>query len=77
MTAMKRAAVVVGLFLGVLLAWLAVSIALMPYGGVGGLAAVSAAISEAIVETFVLLVALFVGWRVWRFAQRRRSRPTI
>ena len=75
MTALKRAAIVVVLFVGVLLAWLALSIALMPYRGAGGLAAVSAGISEAIVEAFILFVVLIVGWRVWKFAQRRRSRP--
>jgi predicted negative regulator of RcsB-dependent stress response len=37
---------------------------------------VSFGISEAVVELFVLAVALFIGWRVWRFVQRRRrSRP--
>jgi hypothetical protein len=36
-----------------------------------GMSAVSVGISEAIVESLVFLVLVFVAWRVWIFARRR------
>jgi hypothetical protein len=41
----------------------------------GGLAAVSAGISEAIVEAVLLAAVVLIGWQAWRFARRNNVRP--
>ena len=40
--------------------------------GSAGLAAVSAGISELIVETILVVFILFVIWRMWKFIRHRR-----
>ena len=75
MTPAKRFAITfISVFLAVLVAVLAPIIRVLYFSdGSGGLAAVSVGVSELLVQSFVLLVAAFLCWRVWRVMRRRAA----
>jgi hypothetical protein len=75
MTPAKQFAITfISVFLAVLVAVLAPVIRVLYFSdGSGGLAAVSVGVSELLVQSFVLLVAAFLCWRVWRVLRRRAA----